>query len=243
MASVSTNDLSERGLMAALEAGLGMLGLERGSGLSASTALSGLRDLRQRQTAWLDFIGPGLGRGHPGRLLEGTALLGAPRASTCRPACGSFARDWQEVMVPPVMAPSPATFRRHQSWGVQSCRRWGAPGASQGRVRQQRFAPDDLRQWDPDASAAEICDQAQAMLRADYVEAGSYRVLQPLRGVIFHEACGHPARNHQVRGGHHPSLKQVGSRSPMRPGHGDRIEGLSSGVLRQPFDGRRRHGA
>jgi len=61
---VSTNDLSERGLMAALEQALGMLGLERGSSDSSRfDGLSGLRDYGQSKQAWLDHC-PGLGRGH-----------------------------------------------------------------------------------------------------------------------------------------------------------------------------------
>jgi len=227
---VSTNDLSERGLMAALEQALGMLGLERGSSDSSRfDGLSGLRDYGQSKQAWLGHC-PGLGEA-TSRLLEGTALL-ERHGQHLQARRGSYARDWQEVMV----AASDGTFARdirlHQSVGLNALAADGEHRASQGRRYGSSDRPDDLRQWDPDASAAEICASAQAMLRADYVEAGSYPVVLANRfgGVIFHEACGHLLETTQVERGTTPFAEQVGS--PIAHAAVTAIdEGLSSGAF------------
>jgi len=71
---VSTNDLSEGGLLEALDQALGMLGLQRSSaGLSGFEGLAPLRDHGSSKLDWLERC-PDLAQANA-RLLEGTAVL------------------------------------------------------------------------------------------------------------------------------------------------------------------------
>ncbi|MCP9772770.1 TldD/PmbA family protein [Synechococcus sp. Tobar12-5m-g] len=227
---VSTNDLSKRGLLTALEQALGMLGLEPCSaGRGGFEGLAHLRDHAAAKAGWLAAC-PGLGDA-TARLLEGTALLEC-HGQHLQARRGSYARDWQEVMV----AASDGTFARdirlHQSVGLNALVADGEHRASQGRRYGSTDRPDDLLHWDAEASATELCASARAMLHADYVEAGSYPVVLANRfgGVIFHEACGHLLETTQVERGTTPFADQVGS--PIAHGAVTAIdEGLSTGAF------------
>ena len=113
---VSTNDLSEAGLQRALEQALGMLGLELGGRNRIPFAgLPALRDFAASKGDWLQ---------RSPELLEATqALLGGTtqlqnHGQHLQVRRGSYARDWQEVLV----AASDGTFGRdirlHQSVGL-----------------------------------------------------------------------------------------------------------------------------
>ena len=207
---VSTNDLSEAGLQRALEQALGMLGLQRNSqAASLFDGLTPLRDFAATKADWLQRC-PLLQEATL-RLLDGTAAL--QRLGTHLQARrGSYARDWQEVLV----AASDGTFGRdvrlHQSVGLNVLAADGEHRAGVGRRYGTEGRPDDLRQWDPEASAAEVCDSAGTMLYADYVEAGQLPVVLANRfgGVIFHEACGHLLETTQVERGTTPFAEKVG---------------------------------
>ena len=211
---VSTNDLSDAGLRRALEQALGMLGLQLPS--LARTALAGgfegLADLRDFAAAKEDWLRrcPEL-REATGRLLEGTGLL-ERHGSHLQVRRGSYARDWQEVLV----AASDGTFGRdirlHQSVGLNVLAADGEHRSSVGRRYGTSGRPDDLREWNADGSAQEVCESAGTMLYADYVEAGQLPVVLANRfgGVIFHEACGHLLETTQVERGTTPFAGKVG---------------------------------
>ena len=63
--------------------------------------------------------------------------------------------------------------------------------SSVGRRYGSTDRPDDLFNWNVENSAADVCESAGTMLRADYVEAGQMPVVLANRfgGVIFREAC------------------------------------------------------
>ncbi|MFZ9560635.1 MAG: PmbA/TldA family metallopeptidase, partial [Vulcanococcus sp.] len=198
---VSTNDLSEAGLQLALTQALGMLGLEvSANALSGFEGLTSLRDFGLSKAAWLERC-PGIQEATQ-RLLEGTAHL-EKHGSHLQARRASYARDWQEVMV----AASDGTFGRdvrlHQSVGLNVLAADGEHRAGVGRRYGTSDSPDDLRQWNPDQSAAEVCSSAGSMLYADYVEAGQMPAVLANRfgGVIFHEACGHLLETTQVERG------------------------------------------
>ena len=207
---VSTNDLSPSGLQRALEQALGMLGLAT-SQLSSSP-FAGLQDLRDFGTAkdgWLQRC-PELQEA-TAKLLVGTAKLDA-HGRHLQSRRGSYSRDWQEVLV----AASDGTFARdirlHQSVGLSVLAADGDHRAGLGRRYGTSGRPDDLRQWDADASAQEVCSSAATMLYADYVEAGQMPAVLANRfgGVIFHEACGHLLETTQVERGTTPFADKVG---------------------------------
>ena len=227
---VSTNDLSATGLMAALDQALGMLGLQRGKlARDGFDGLPALRDHGFGKGAWL-LDAPALQEA-TARLLEGTQAL-ARHGSHLQSRRGSYARDWQEVLV----CASDGTFARdirlHQSLGISVLAADGDHRASLGRRYGSQGCPDDLRQWDPDATAADLCRSAATMLHADYVEAGQYPVVLANRfgGVIFHEACGHLLETTQVERGTTPFADRVGEQ--IAHGAVTAIdEGLSEGAF------------
>jgi TldD protein len=207
---VSTNDLSEAGLLEALDQALGMLGLQRSNQtLSPFEGLAALRDHGNQKADWLERC-PDLAA-TTARLLEGTALLEC-LGQHLQVRRGSYARDWQEVLV----AASDGTFARdvrlHQSLGLNVLAADGEHRSSIGRRFGSQGRPEQLQRWDPESSAREVCESAAAMLYADYVEAGQMPAVLANRfgGVIFHEACGHLLETTQVERGTTPFAEKVG---------------------------------
>lgn len=207
---VSTNDLSAAGLLDALDQALGMLGLERSSlGRGSFAGLAPLRDHGDTKADWLARC-PELADA-TGRLLQGTAAL-QRQGKHLQVRRGSYARDWQEVLV----AASDGTFARdvrlHQSLGLSVLAADGDHRSSIGRRYGSQGRPEHLLRWDGEASASEVCDSASTMLYADYVEAGQMPAVLANRfgGVIFHEACGHLLETTQVERGTTPFAEMVG---------------------------------
>ena len=123
---VSTNDLSDQGLEEALQQALAMLQLSQRSS-TADCSFDGLgtfRDYGTSKNGWLDST-PDLVT-ITQRLLEGTQCL-QKRGQHLEVRRGSFARDWQEVLV----AASDGTFARdirlHQSSGLSVLAADGEP--------------------------------------------------------------------------------------------------------------------
>ena len=208
---VSTNDLSQEGLTRSLDQALAMLGLEA-TALDTSSGFDGLsplRDYGQHKETWLATC-PSMADASL-RLLQGTAQL-ERLGQHLQVRRGSYSRDWQEVLV----AASDGTFARdirlHQSTGLSVLAADGDHRSSVGRRYGSSDRPDDLLTWDVEASAAEVCQSAGKMLRADYVEAGQMPVVLANRfgGVIFHEACGHLLETTQIERGTTPFSDKVG---------------------------------
>ncbi|MEB3200234.1 MAG: TldD/PmbA family protein [Synechococcaceae cyanobacterium] len=207
---VSTNDLSDNGLRAALDQALGMLGLNAGGQREHGFhGLPGLRDHGVSKGSWLADC-PSLPLATD-RLLEATDRL-ARHGQHLQARRGSYSRDWQEVLV----AASDGTYARdlrlHQSLGISVLAADGQHRASLGRRYGSSDRPDDLQQWDPEAAALDLCQSAGTMLYADFVEAGQFPVVLANRfgGVIFHEACGHLLETTQVERGTTPFADRVG---------------------------------
>ena len=201
---VSTNDLSEIGLKHALEQALSMLGLEVNEAVRSSfDGLPNLRDFAIDKAHWLNQC-PELYEASD-HLLNGTQLLDQ-NGTHLQVRRGSYARDWQEVLV----AASDGTFGRdirlHQSIGLNVLATDGEHRSSIGRRYGTSGGPDDLRKWDAETSAKEVCESAGTMLYADYVDAGQMPAVLANRfgGVIFHEACGHLLETTQIERGTTP---------------------------------------
>ncbi|MEB3335316.1 MAG: TldD/PmbA family protein [Cyanobacteriota bacterium] len=207
---VSTNDLGAAGLLAALDQALGMLGLQRNSRVRGSfEGLPALRDHGLAKGSWL-ASSPSLTEA-TARLLEGTRAL-AHHGAHLQSRRGSYSRDWQEVLVCASDGTYARDIRLHQSLGISVLAADGDHRASLGRRTGSHGRPDDLRQWNPEEAAEDLCASAATMLYADYVDAGQYPVVLANRfgGVIFHEACGHLLETTQVERGTTPFADRVG---------------------------------
>ena len=208
---VSTNDLTERGLQHALDQALGMLGLEP-QHLSAGSGFEGLAQLTDHGLTKGDWLSRCPSLDHASQcLLRGTHHL-ERLGQHLQVRRGSYARDWQEVLV----AASDGTFARdirlHQSSGLSVLAADGDHRSSIGRRYGSTDNPEELAHWDSEASAAEVCNSAGTMLRADYVDAGQMPAVLANRfgGVIFHEACGHLLETTQIERGTTPFAERVG---------------------------------
>ena len=228
---VSTNDLSIDGLTRALDQALAMLGLESGTRDSAGT-FQGLRSLINHAASKEDWLQRCPSMAEAGdRLKQGTAHLDR-LGQHLQVRRGSYARDWQEVLV----AASDGTFARdirlHQSTGLSVLAADGDYRSSIGRRYGSTDRPEDLVNWNSETSAAEVCESAGTMLRADYVEAGQMPVVLANRfgGVIFHEACGHLLETTQIERGTTPFADSVGSQI-AHPAVTAIDEGLSDGAF------------
>ncbi len=198
---VSTNDLSFKGLRAALEKALGLLGLQLPgpSAFIPETNLEVLRDYAQLKLKdhWLDKCSS---MGEMGELLiQANGYLGK-HASHVQSRRAVYFRDWQEVLV----AASDGTFARDlrltQSVGYSLlCEKDGNRSSINKRVGNTSD-PAFLRQWNADADAEEVSESAGKMLEAEFVESGSYPIVMAneFGGVIFHEACGHLLETTQI---------------------------------------------
>jgi TldD protein len=207
---VSTNDLSAAGLLAALDQALGMLGLLRAAhGPDGFEGLPPLRDHGSAKADWLDRC-PDLAEA-TARLLEGTDRL-RRHGHHLQARRGTYARDWQEVLVAASDGTHARDIRLHQSLGLSVLAADGDHRASLGRRYGTSDSPEELRRWDADDSARDLCASAASMLYADYVEAGQFPVVLANRfgGVIFHEACGHLLETTQVERGTTPFADKVG---------------------------------
>ncbi len=207
---VSTTNLSDEGLMQALDQALGMLNLQRG--ISNGHSFAGLNPLSNYGSSkqnWLTQC-PGV-KTSADRLLEGTAKL-EQHGKHLQARRGSYSRDWQEMLV----AASDGTFSRdlrlHQTLGLSVLAADGEHRSSVARRFGSSDNPRDLIDWDADAAARDISASSATMLYADYIEAGSYPVVLANRfgGVIFHEACGHLLETTQVERGTTPFADKMG---------------------------------
>ena len=206
---VSTNDLSESGLNLALEQALNMLGLQPNEAdYSSFDGLPKLRDFAIAKIQWLNSC-PQLKQASE-RLLYGTNLLDN-YGTHLQVRRGSYARDWQEVLV----AASDGTYARdirlNQSMGLNVLATDGQHRSSIGRRYGTSGRPEELLEWDAETCAREVCESAGTMLYADYVEAGQMPVVLANRfgGVIFHEACGHLLETTQIERGTTPFSEKL----------------------------------
>jgi TldD protein len=211
---VSTNDLSPRGLQAALERALEILGLslpDPRTRLIPDFNLGMVRDYGATKQHWLERCSSMQEMGEI--LLQANQAL-ARHGSHMQSRRSVYFRDWQDVLV----AASDGTFahdiRLTQSVASTLLCADGSHRASVGRRFGNTSDPDFLRTWDPEAMAVDLGTAAGQMLYADYVESGTYPVIMAneFGGVIFHEACGHLLETTQIERKTTPFLDKKGEK-------------------------------
>ncbi len=212
---VSTNDLTFFGLKAALEKGLGIMGLQLPAPNSyiPEVTLEPLRDYttHKNKEIWLDGCSTMQEMGDV--LLSANAKL-KQKASHVQSRRAVYFRDWQEVLV----AASDGTFARDirltQSVGYNLLCADGAHRSSINKRDGSTSNPDFLRIWDYESTSDEVAEAAGKMLYADYVESGTYPIIMANQfgGVIFHEACGHLLETTQIERKTTPFIDKKGEK-------------------------------
>jgi len=199
---VSTNDLSKEGLLKSVIQAVEMLDI---SEIKRNNSFDGLEELRDysdiknnrlNQLPIISEIGE--------KLLLSTKSL--KKDDKVKVRKGSYARNWQQVLI----ASSDGTFakdiRLHQTVGLNLIATDKQYRSSGSRRFGSSDNPQDLYNWDHEKAAHEVFESSMNMLYADYVEAGQKPVVlaNKFGGVIFHEACGHLLETTQIERGTTP---------------------------------------
>ena len=204
---VSTNDLSKEGLKKAITQAVEMLDILNFSSKKKFVGLENFRDYSNKKNDWLDVI-PSINEISDKLLLSTKALKRNEKVAVRK---GSYARNWQKVII----ASSDGTFakdiRLHQTVGLNLIAIDKTYRSSGSRRYGSSDTPNDFRDWNYENSANEVFDSSMNMLYADYVEAGQKPVVlaNKFGGVIFHEACGHLLETTQIERGTTPFANKL----------------------------------
>ena len=199
---VSTNDLSRDGLIKSVAQAVQMLDISK---FSSNTEFQGLEDLRNysdKKNDWLNIV-PSVNEIGEKLLLSTLSLKKDPKVNIRK---GSYARNWQKVLI----ASSDGTFakdiRLHQTVGLNLIATDKQYRSSGSRRFGSSDNPNELRTWDYEKASNEVLESSMNMLYADYVEACQKPVVlaNKFGGVIFHEACGHLLETTQIERGTTP---------------------------------------
>ena len=204
---VSTNDLSKEGLIKSITQAIQMLDITENSSAAQFQGLEHIRNYSAEKDSWLKAL-PTLDEIGEKLLLSTKSLSKDPKVNIRK---GSYARNWQQVLI----ASSDGTFakdiRLHQTVGlnlIATDRQYRSSGS-------RRFGssdnPHDLRNWDYENASNEVLESSMNMLYADYVEASQKPVVlaNKFGGVIFHEACGHLLETTQIERGTTPFANKL----------------------------------
>ena len=199
---VSTNDLSKDGLIKAIVQAIEMLDIANTSTNKNFDGLENFRDYSKNKNKWLKAL-PSINE-ISDKLLTSTKLLKKDQKVEVRK--GSYARNWQKVII----AASDGTFtkdiRLHQTVGLNLIAIDKTYRSSGSRRLGSSDSPNDFRDWNCEETSNEVFESSMNMLYADYVEAGQKPVVlaNKFGGVIFHEACGHLLETTQIERGTTP---------------------------------------
>ena len=204
---VSTNDLTRDGLIKSIDQAVEMLDIEYIKKASLFEGLENQRNYSIEKSNWLDEI-PEV-REIGDKLLLSTKSLNKDSKVDVRK--GSYARNWQKVII----AASDGTFakdiRLHQTVGLNLIANDRQYRSSGSRRFGSTDNPQDLRKWDHEKASNDVFESSMNMLYADYVEAGQKPVVlaNKFGGVIFHEACGHLLETTQIERGTTPFANKL----------------------------------
>jgi len=203
---VSTNDLSRKGLISSISQAIEMLDINATT-IRRFEGLENIRNYSNKKNTWLESIPTINEIGE--KLLSSTKYLKKEEKVNVRK--GSYARNWQKVII----ASSDGTFakdiRLHQTVGLNVIALDKQYRSSGSRRFGSSDSPNEFKNWDHEEAANEVLDSSMNMLYADYVDACQKPVVlaNKFGGVIFHEACGHLLETTQIERGTTPFANKL----------------------------------
>ena len=206
---VSTNDLSRKGLISSITQAIEMLDINSTT-IKQFEGLENIRNYSIDKNTWLDSIPTVNEIGE--KLLLSTKFLKKEEKVNVRK--GSYARNWQKVII----ASSDGTFakdiRLHQTVGLNVIALDKQYRSSGSRRFGSADSPNEFKNWNHEEAANEVLDSSMNMLYADYVDACQKPVVlaNKFGGVIFHEACGHLLETTQIERGTTPFANKLNKR-------------------------------
>ncbi len=199
---VSTNDLSKNGLINSISQAIEMLDINSNTKITNFEGLENIRNYSLNKNNWLELI-PSVNE-IGDKLLSSTKFLKREEKVCVRK--GSYARNWQKVII----ASSDGTFakdiRLHQTVGLNVISTDKQYRSSGSRRFGSSDSPEDFKNWNHEEASNEVIQSSMNMLYADYVDACQKPVIlaNKFGGVIFHEACGHLLETTQIERGTTP---------------------------------------
>ncbi len=203
---VSTNDLSRKGLISSISQAIEMLDINSTT-LKRFEGLENIRNYSTNKNTWLESIPTVNEIGE--KLLSSTKYLKKEEKVNVRK--GSYARNWQKVII----ASSDGTFakdiRLHQTVGLNVIALDKQYRSSGSRRFGSSDRPNEFKNWNHEEAANEVLESSMNMLYADYVDACQKPVVlaNKFGGVIFHEACGHLLETTQIERGTTPFANKL----------------------------------
>ena len=204
---VSTNDLSRNGLINSITQAIEMLDIDSKKNITEFEGLESIRNYSIHKNNWINII-PNVNE-IGDKLLSSTKLLSKEEKVNVRK--GSYARNWQKVII----ASSDGTFakdiRLHQTVGLNVISVDKHHRSSGSRRFGSSDNPNDFKDWNHIEASNEVLESSMNMLYADYVEACQKPVVlaNKFGGVIFHEACGHLLETTQIERGTTPFANKL----------------------------------
>ena len=206
---VSTNDISLEGLKRAINSGLDMLGIETNKlNKGIFTGLKPIHDFTLSKLNW-DKESPSINEICDQMLLGNNLLESNCRYSQVRRS--SFSRSLQEVLIACTDGTFARDIRLHQTIGLSLLAEDRNYRANIGRRFGSSGKPKCFDDWNVHSTSHEVCESAEKMLYADYIEAGQMPAVlaNKFGGVIFHEACGHLLETTQLERGTSPFAEKI----------------------------------
>jgi len=203
---VSTNDLSKKGLINSITQAIEMLDVNSTT-IKRFDGLENIRNYSIDKNNWLESIPTVNEIGD--KLLSSTKFLKKEEKVNVRK--GSYARNWQKVII----ASSDGTFakdiRLHQTVGLNVIALDKQYRSSGSRRFGSSDSPIEFKNWNHEEAANEVLESSMNMLYADYVDACQKPVVlaNKFGGVIFHEACGHLLETTQIERGTTPFANKL----------------------------------
>jgi len=203
---VSTNDLSRKGLISSINQAIEMLDINP-TVIKSFEGLEKIRNYSLDKNTWLESTPTIIEIGD--KLLSSTKFLKKEEKVDVRK--GSYARNWQKVII----ASSDGTFakdiRLHQTVGLNVIALDKQYRSSGSRRFGSSDSPNEFKNWNHEKAANEVLDSSMNMLYADYVDACQKPVVlaNKFGGVIFHEACGHLLETTQIERGTTPFANKL----------------------------------
>ena len=199
---VSTNDLSKHGLMRSISQAIEMLDISKKNNNSNFNGLDKLKNYSKSKINWLNEV-PTINEVSE-KLLLSTKSLKKDKKVVVRK--GSYARNWQEVIIASSDGTYATDIRLHQTVGLNIIANDAQYRSNGSRRFGSHGIPNEFRFWDHEKAANEVYETSMNMLYADYVQAGQMPVIlaNKFGGVIFHEACGHLLETTQIERGTTP---------------------------------------
>ncbi len=199
---VSTNDLSKHGLMRSISQAIEMLDISKKTNNSIFNGLEKLKNYSKSKIDWLNEV-PTINEVSD-KLLLSTKSLKKDKKVVVRK--GSYARNWQEVIIASSDGTYATDIRLHQTVGLNIIANDAQYRSNGSRRFGSHGIPNEFRSWDHEKAANDVYESSMNMLYADYVQAGQMPVVlaNKFGGVIFHEACGHLLETTQIERGTTP---------------------------------------